>query len=143
MPQKFQITRAAELESLQEIRAFITDCCRSFNIPGDIVLELKLAVDEACSNIITHGYRGMDPGSLILVFWIEVDRILVQITDFGHAFEPVETPQPDLEAALDDAELGGLGLFLIYQTMDNIEYQASMAGNTLTFAKSFKSKEDG
>ena len=63
---------------------------RSFNIPGDIVLELKLAVDEACSNIITHGYRGMDPGSLILVFWIEVDRILVQITDFGHAFEPVE-----------------------------------------------------
>ena len=37
-------------------------------------------------------------------------------------------------------ELGGLGLFLIYQTMDNIEYQASMTGNTLTFAKSFKYK---
>ena len=135
MSQRFQITRAAELESLQVFRGFITECCARYSIPNDVVLDLKLAVDEACTNIIEHGYKGMDPGSIILSFRIEPDRILVQITDFGHIFEPVETPKPDVEAALEDRGLGGLGLYLIYQTMDNINYQSSEDGNTLTFTK--------
>ena len=99
---------------------------------------MKLAVDEACTNIIVHGYKDMDPGSIILAFRIEPDRILVQITDFGHVFEPTEAPKPDVDAALEDRKLGGLGLFLIYQTMDNIDYQASEDGNTLTFTKFIK-----
>lgn len=135
MTGRFQITRAAELESLQVFRGFITECCARYDIPSDVVLDLKLAVDEACTNIIKHGYKGMDPGSVILSFRIEPDRILVQITDFGHVFEPVEAPKPDVEAALEDRELGGLGLYLIYQTMDNIDYQSSEEGNTLTFTK--------
>lgn len=138
MSQRFQITRAAELESLQVFRDFITDCCARYEIPSDTVLDLKLAVDEACTNIITHGYKGMDPGSIILSFRIQPDRILVQITDFGHVFEPVAGPKPDVEAALGDDELGGLGLYLIYQTMDNIDYTSSEDGNTLTFTKYIK-----
>ena len=138
MSQRFQITRAAELESLQVFRAFITEYCSKFNVSDDIILDLKLAVDEACTNVITHGYQGMDPGSVILSFRIEPERILVQITDFGHPFEPAEAPTPDVEAALEDRELGGLGLFLIYQTMDNIDYQTSEEGNILTFTKYLK-----
>lgn len=138
MTQRFQITRAAELESLQVFRGFITKCCARYDIPNDTVLDLKLAVDEACTNIIEHGYKGMDPGSIILSFRIESDRILVQITDFGHVFEPADAPKPDVEAALEDRPLGGLGLFLIYQTMDNIDYQSSDDGNTLTFTKYIK-----
>jgi len=140
MSQRFQITRAAELESLQIFRDFITDCCAKYEIPRDTVLDLKLAVDEACTNIITHGYKGMDPGSIILSFRIQPDRILVQITDFGHVFEPVAGLKPDVEAALEDQELGGLGLFLIYQTMDNIDYASSEDGNTLTFTKFYRHK---
>ena len=135
MSQRFQITHAAELESLQKFRAFITTCCVKHGIPDDTILDLKLAVDEACTNIITHGYKGMDPGSIILSFRITPNRILVQVTDFGHVFEPEAAPKPDVEAALEDRELGGLGLFLIYQTMDNIEYNSSEDGNALTFTK--------
>jgi anti-sigma regulatory factor (Ser/Thr protein kinase) len=138
MTQRFQITRAAELESLSVFREFISDCCAKFKISDGTVFDLKLAVDEACTNIIEHGYKGMDPGSIILSFRIESDRILVQITDFGHIFEPADAPKPDVEAALEDRELGGLGLYLIYQTMDNIDYQASDDGNTLTFTKYIK-----
>ena len=139
MSQRFQITRAAELESLQTFRDFITECCARYEVPSETVLELKLAVDEACTNVITHGYKGMDPGSIILSFRIQPDRILVQITDFGHVFEPVAGPKPDVEAALEDQELGGLGLYLIYQTMDNIDYTVSEDGNMLTFTKFYQS----
>ncbi len=135
MSQRFQITHAAELESLQKFRDFITSCCAQHDITDDTILDLKLAVDEACTNVIEHGYEGMDPGSIILSFRIEPGRILVQITDFGHVFEPEATPMPDVEAALEDQELGGMGLYLIYQTMDNIDYQSSEEGNILTFTK--------
>ena len=138
MTQRFQITRAAELESLSVFREFISDCCAKFKVPDGTVFDLKLAADEACTNIIEHGYKGMDPGSIILSFRITPDRILVQITDFGHIFEPAEAPKPDVEAALEDRPLGGLGLYLIYQTMDNIDYESSEEGNTLTFTKFMK-----
>ena len=138
MSQRYQMTRAAELESLSVFRQFISDCCTSSNVPKEAVFDLKLAVDEACTNIIEHGYKGMDPGSIILSFRIEPDRILVSITDFGHVFEPADAPKPDVEAALENRPLGGMGLFLIYQTMDNIDYQASEDGNTLTFTKYIK-----
>jgi len=138
MSQRYQMTRAAELESLSVFRQFISDCCTSSNVPSEAVFDLKLAVDEACTNIIEHGYKGMDPGSIILSLRVEPDRVLVRITDFGHIFEPADAPKPDVEAALEDRELGGLGLFLIYQTMDNIDYQTSEDGNTLTFTKFIK-----
>ncbi len=138
MSERFQITLAAELESLRQFRDFIADCCAKFQIPESTVFELKLAVDEACTNIITHGYKGMNPGSIILSFRIEPDRILVSLTDFGHVFEPAEAPKPDVEAALEDRPLGGMGLYLIYKMMDNIDYQASEDGNTLTFTKYIK-----
>jgi len=138
MSQRYQMTRAAELESLSVFRQFISDCCITSNVPSEAVFDLKLAVDEACTNIIEHGYKGMDPGSIILSLRVESDRVLVRITDFGHIFEPADAPKPDVEAALEDRELGGLGLFLIYQTMDNIDYQTSEDGNTLTFTKFIK-----
>ena len=138
MSQRYQMTRAAELESLSVFREFISDCCNRHNVPDETVFELKLAVDEACTNVMEHGYQGMDPGSIILSFRVEPDRVLVQITDFGHVFEPASVPQPDLEAALEDRPLGGMGLYLIYKTMDNIDYQSSEDGNTLTFTKYIK-----
>ena len=138
MSQRYQMTRAAEVESLSAFREFISDCCNRHNVPSETVFELKLAVDEACTNVIEHGYKGMDPGSIILSFRIESDRILVQLTDFGHVFEPAEAPKPDVKAALEDRPLGGLGLYLIYQMMDNIDYESSEDGNTLTFTKYIK-----
>ncbi len=138
MSQRYQITRAAELESLSLFRDFIAECCSRHNVPDETVFELKLAVDEACTNIIEHGYKDMDPGSIILSFRIEPDRILVSITDFGHIFEPAEAPKPNVEAALEDRPMGGLGLYLIYQTMDNIDYESSQDGNILTFTKYLK-----
>ena len=131
-----QITRAAELESLALFRAFIDDACIQHpGIAQDLRYELKLAVDEACTNIITHGYERMNPGSIILNLHFEPDRVVVHITDFGHPFEPYEPAKPDIEASLEEGLLGGFGLFFIYQTMDEIGYRTAEDGNHLEFVK--------
>jgi serine/threonine-protein kinase RsbW len=131
-----QITRSAELESLCILREFIEKACKQHKrIDDHICYDLKLAVDEACTNIITHGYAGMNPGSIILSLEMAPNKVVVTITDFGHPFEPSEASAPDVEAGLEDLRMGGFGLFFIYQTMDEINYETTEDGNHLTFIK--------
>jgi serine/threonine-protein kinase RsbW len=133
---QYQITRSAELESLSILREFIQKACKQHKrIDDHICYDLKLAVDEACSNIITHGYAGMNPGSISLSLEMAPNKVVVTITDFGHPFEPGETSAPDVAAGLEDQPMGGFGLFFIYQTMDEINYETTEDGNHLTFIK--------
>ena len=123
-------------------RDFIKSACEQHPKITDLtVYDLQLAVDEACTNIITHGYAGMNPGSVILALELFSDQVVVTLTDFGHPFEPSEPPPPDLEAGLEDFPTGGLGLFFIYQTMDEIFYESTEDGNCLTFIKKIQPKE--
>lgn len=133
---KHQITRAAEFESLSVLRDFVKEACQQYEeISEDTVYDLQLAVDEACTNVITHGYAGMNPGSIILMLELFSEKVVVTITDFGHPFEPSEPPAPDMEAKIEDRPIGGLGLYFIYQTMDKILYETNEDGNHLVFIK--------
>ncbi len=143
MKRRYQITRAAELESLAVLRDFIDSACREHPKIGEQTLyDLKLAVDEACTNIITHGYAGMNPGSIILAIELDDQQVEISITDFGHAFEPSEAPMPDVEAALEDRPMGGFGLYFIYQTMDEVGYETTEDGNILTLIKRLSALRD-
>ncbi len=136
MRNQYQITRSAELESLSVFRDFFEKACKQHqSIDDQICYDLKLAVDEACTNLITHGYAGMNPGSIILSLEMAPNKVVVTITDFGHPFEPGETSAPDVAAGLEDLPMGGFGSFFIYQTMDGINYETTEDGNHLTFIK--------
>lgn len=139
-----RITRAAYLESLHEFRDFIKGHCA--DIPGmthEILYDIQLSVDEACTNIISHGYKDLDPGSIILDLEIDPDKIIVTLTDFGHSFEPSSTPIPDVNAPLEERELGGFGLFLIQQSMDDMDYQVTEDGNKMTLTKVLRKPDGG
>lgn len=139
MPETFRITRAAYLKSLQEFRTFLKAHCAGRTGSDDTALyDLQLAVDEACTNIITHGYADLEPGSIILDLELAPDQIIVTITDFGHSFEPGNTPIPDVTAPLNEREPGGFGLFLIQQSVDNMDYQVTEEGNKMILTKKLK-----
>ena len=76
-------------------------------VTDEVLYDVQLAVDEACTNIITHGYAGLDPGSIILDLEVHPAHLTVTITDFGHSFEPDTTPIPDVDAPIEERELGG------------------------------------
>ena len=136
MAETHRITRAAYLESLNDFRQFLKERCRA--VPGvteEILYDIQLAVDEACTNIITHGYANMDPGSIILDLEIEPDKLTIALTDFGHTFEPDIAPLPDVDAPIEEREMGGFGLFFILQSVDRMDYRATEDGNTMTLTK--------
>ena len=76
-----QITRAAEPESLAAFRGLIQDACAQHpGVDEQTCYDLKLAVEEACTNIINHGYAGMNPGSIILKLELTPLKVLVTLT---------------------------------------------------------------
>ena len=136
MTETHRITRAAYLESLEDFREFLKQRCAGHaGVTDKILYDIQLAVDEACTNIITHGYAGMDPGSIILDLELDSDKITISLTDFGHAFEPDNAPIPDVDAPIEERELGGFGLFFIQQSVDEMKYHTSEDGNTMTLIK--------
>ena len=139
MAETFRITRAAYLESLDEFRRFLKEhCAGRTGVSGEVLYDLQLAVDEACTNIITHGYAGMNPGSIILDLELDSDKIVITLTDFGHAFEPESTATPDVEAPIEERELGGFGLFFIQQSVDQMDYIVTEDGNKMILTKQFR-----
>lgn len=144
MPDTHRITRAAYLESLDDFRQFLKEHCAAHpGVTDEILYDIQLAVDEACTNIITHGYADMDPGSIILDFEIDSDKITLSLTDFGHAFEPDNAPVPDPDQPIEERELGGFGLFFIQQSVDEMKYQTSEDGNTMTLIKHLANSSGG
>jgi serine/threonine-protein kinase RsbW len=136
MASTHRITRAAYLESLSDFRGFIKEhCAGQPGITGEYLYDVQLAVDEACTNIISHGYADLNPGSIILDLELDLDKVIVVLTDFGHSFEPSSAPVPDVDAPIEERELGGFGLFFIQQSVDEMDYQVTEDGNKMILTK--------
>ncbi|MEM7034189.1 MAG: ATP-binding protein [Chloroflexota bacterium] len=103
------------------------------------VYAVQMAVDEAVSNIIEHGYGGEGKGKIHLDFVQLQDSIKVTIQDEGTPFDPDAIPLPDFYAPIKDRPEGGLGLYLMRKLMDQVEFNFSsdrnQEMNTLTMIK--------
>jgi serine/threonine-protein kinase RsbW len=125
----------ADLAQLANIRDFVAQTGRELGLDDELIYNLQLAVDEACSNVVNHAYGGS--GGLIKITIEPVGESLqVIIRDWGEAFDPSAVRVPDLAAPLEQRSLGGLGLFLMRGIMDRVEFQFDEEnGNTLTMVK--------
>lgn len=100
----------------------------------DAILDTQLAVEEAITNIIVHGYR--NESGEIRIFWkFEKGRAEIQIIDTAPAFDPLSIPEPDIEGDMDERRIGGLGVYLIRQLMDEFSYRYEDGKNIFTLIK--------
>jgi len=126
----------ARAESPAAGRAFVEQACRRAGVDAASCFDLKLAVDEACANIIAHGYRGRSGGSIRIACASDEDSVRVTIVDRGRAFAPADLPAADVTSDWKERPLGGLGWHLIRQSVDEIDYEPDPAGgNRLTLVK--------
>lgn len=91
-----------------------------------LAYNVELAVHEACTNIVEHAYAGL-PGriEIILSLFRDPRRLVVELHDSGRSFKLQEISQPDFN----EPPVSGYGLFLIYQLMDEIQYQPQSGDN--------------
>lgn len=103
---------------------------------GQALYEIQLAVDEACANVVCHAYGGMEPGEMEVSCCLDGPMLVIRVRDWGRSFDPDSVPEPDVDAPLEERALGGLGLFLLKQVMDHIQYTFDPEqGNELKMVK--------
>jgi serine phosphatase RsbU (regulator of sigma subunit)/two-component sensor histidine kinase len=122
----------ADMKNLHHFRSFIEEACRKSNLPDDNVETMKLAVDEVCSNLILHGYKGIPPGNISMALKVLNNELLLEVEDTGHPFDPATLEPPNLEGSIDDREIGGLGVFFVKEMMDDLKYETSAGINRLS-----------
>ena len=126
----------ARPECLGDILAFVDDACSRFGVHGSLAFDVKLAVEEACSNVIQHAYAGTAPGPLAVSIADAPDRLVIVVNDRATAFDPSTAAIPDTTSPWDEREAGGLGLHLVRNVVDEMHYETSPDGlNSLTLIK--------
>jgi len=125
----------ADYSHLSCIRRFVGQVGEDLGIPEHDLYELELAVDEACANVIEHGYQGVG-GKIEIQIGALDGGVQVVIRDWGKPFDPESVPNPDTTAPLEERPLGGMGLFLMRKVMAQVQFAFDpQGGNALTMTK--------
>lgn len=136
MDKRKTATFPGRFDCLAEICEFVGGAAEAAGLDEGAVYAVQMAVDEACTNIIKHAYGGEGRGDIECTCRVSGDGLTVVLRDHGRAFDPDSVPEPDLEASLEEREIGGLGLYFINKLMDKVQYESTPdSGNVLTMAK--------
>lgn len=124
------------LSNLEKICDYVTDYAKLAGLNEKEVYAVQLAVDEASTNIIEHGYGNECPNRIDVTCDIQENGLKVVIFDDAEPFDPGSVPDPDINVPLEELKSRGLGIFLMRKMMDEVHYQSSPEkGNTLTMVK--------
>ena len=125
----------AKLECLSEMIKPIKKCAQKQGFSPNRINEIELALEEALVNIISYAYP--DPnavGNAEIWCWLNDKALfIIEIKDSGIPFDSLQKDNPELIDNIADRAVGGLGIFLIKQFMDDVKYRREQNYNILSF----------
>ena len=130
-----KLTLTNETSEIAKLAVFVEDLSEELNLPKDLVFNLNLVLEEAVSNVIFYAYPDMRGQEILLKAWLEDNILCLELKDYGLEFDPTEVPQADITLSAEEREIGGLGVFLVHQIMDTVEYRRTDGANILTMKK--------
>ena len=132
---------ANELREIAGVAAQIDEFCAAHDL-RHVAYAVNLAIDEILTNTISYGYEDDERHQIEIIVRVEAEALVVVIVDDSMPFDLALAPERDLEASLEDTPLGGLGLFLVHQMMDSVEYRREEGCNVVTLVKNTEQGED-
>jgi serine/threonine-protein kinase RsbW len=128
---------ANRLDAIPGAAGEIERFCRSRGVPAKVVGQLNLVIDEAATNVIAYAWPGGGAHEFSVTVRVGVAAVTVEITDDGIAFDPLEVPPPELETAIEERKVGGLGVHFVRTLTDSVTYRRVGGRNELRFEKSY------
>lgn len=137
--QERQLRIAGVLEAVSTACNFVMEEARRAGLDDRAIHHCYLAVDEACTNIIEHGYSpDCDDCVIDIHCRRDDDKFIICIVDDSPAFDPLTFPDPDPKLPINRREPGGWGIFFIKKLMDQVVYQHDGNRNRLVMVKRIK-----
>lgn len=128
-------------EKLKEIRKFISDALNQIGFSEKEAMQVILAVDEVCANLIIHSNK-CDPSESLEIY-IEDDvagKVIFEIIDHGIGFNYNTYKEPNLEEIIGKRRKGGLGIMLVKNIMDSVEFSHEKGKNICRLTKKYAPK---
>jgi serine/threonine-protein kinase RsbW len=123
------------LSELKRMSEAVSAWSRENNISSVVEFHLALALDEITSNVIRYGWKDSCEHRFNVRLSLLNDEVTVEIEDDATPFNPLEAPAPNLDQPLDERPVGGLGIHLVRQVMDGLEYRRLDGKNLLVIKK--------
>lgn len=124
-----------QLSEISRLSDFVDRLGAEWGLSEDILFKAHLALDELVSNTIKYGYDDQETHHIQVTVSLESDDLIMRVEDDANPFNPLEAPEPDTDAPIEERGIGGLGLFLVRRLMDGISYRRSGEKNIVTIWK--------
>ncbi len=129
------LTIPSSTRYLEEARRFVETYARAAELADETVEHFKIAVDEACTNVIKHSYKGDASHQIDLAVIVDNDYFTVRIRDQGQSFKPEFYKEPDIFDLAKRRRAGGLGVHMMRRLMDRVEYRQRGKTNEVHLTK--------
>lgn len=124
-----------EINELSKLALFIEELGEELQLAPDLVFNLNLVLEEAVSNIILYAYPQKMDNEITIQADFNNDSLIFTLTDTGVPFDPTQVADADITLSAEERNIGGLGIFLIKQIMNEVEYQRIEGRNVFTLKK--------
>ena len=125
---------AATDESLEAVTAFVEEELDKADCPIKYAMLISVAIEEIFVNIAHYAYEGKQ-GDMTLGISNDGGVVTFVFTDSGVPFDPLAREDPDITLSAEDRKIGGLGIYMVKQTMDDVSYRYEDGKNILTLVK--------
>lgn len=127
----------ARMDSLEAFAGFIEQTCEALHIRDPLIMKLKLAAEELLVNVVRYAYTkaGGEGAIEMRCGMADPETFCMAILDQGTPFNPLLAPQPDLDDDIDNRPVGGLGVFLVREMADHLDYTRENGTNAVLFCK--------
>ena len=134
-PKVHHIVVPSSTQHLDDVRQFVETHAQAAQLSRKDVDHFKVAVDEACTNVIKHAYHSEENHEIDIAVIIDNERFTVRIRDEGETFDRSEYTQPDLTQLVKQRRRGGLGVELMHRLMDEVNYRTDGPINEVQLIK--------
>ena len=130
-----RLTLTNDISNIPLLAEFVEAIAEELELDMEISMSLNLALEEAVVNVMNYAYPKGTKGDILIDALTDDDRLKFVITDQGVAFDPTAKDEVDTSLSAEERPIGGLGIHLVRQLMDNIEYERKDGSNILTLSK--------
>ncbi|MDY5846614.1 MAG: ATP-binding protein [Bariatricus sp.] len=131
-----EITVEAKVENLEKITSFVEEALEEIGCPMKVQIQMNVAIDEIFSNICYYAYQpGTGDATILLDISENPTQVTVTFIDQGIPYDPLKQEEPDTTLSADERTIGGLGIFMVKKSMDELSYEYKDGKNILNMKK--------
>ena len=124
-----------QIEELERLAVFVEEVAEELGLDPELTMNINLALEEVVSNVILYAYPREMGEKITIMAQSDSHNLMFTITDKGKEFDPTQVEEADITLSAEDREIGGLGIYIVKNIMNEVTYQRLDGKNILTLKK--------